>query len=63
MLVKKEVLKSIKGMPDYFSADDAIDRLIILSKIENPQSEIKEGKELATEQALKKLGKWQFECF
>jgi len=58
MLLKKEVLKSIKEMPDYFTVDDAIDRLIVLSKIENAQKEIKEGKGLTTGQATKKLGKW-----
>lgn len=31
-------------MPDHFSVDDAIDRLIVLSKIENAHIEIKEGK-------------------
>ena len=58
MLVKKAVLKSIKEMPDYFSVDDAIERLILLSKIENAQTEIKEGKGLSTHQATKKLHKW-----
>ena len=58
MLVKKAVLKSIKDMPDHFSVDEVIDRLIILSKIEKAQTEIKEGKGLTTEQASKKLSKW-----
>lgn len=58
MLLKKAVLKSIKDMPDYFSVDDAIERLIVLSKIENAQTEIKEGKGLTTSQATKKLKKW-----
>ena len=58
MLVKKAVLKSIKDMPDYFSVDDAIERLIVLSKIENAQKEIKEDKGLSTSQATKKLKKW-----
>ena len=58
MLVKKAVLKSIKDMPDFFSVDDAIERLIVLSKIENAQTEIKEGKGLTTAQATKKLQKW-----
>ena len=58
MLDKKDVLKSIKDIPDQFSVDDAIDRLIVLSKIENAQTEIKEGKGLTTGQARKKLSKW-----
>ncbi|MBC7654684.1 MAG: hypothetical protein H7098_09460 [Oligoflexus sp.] len=58
MLVKKVVLKSIKDMPDYFSVDDAVERIILLGKIENAQTEIKEGKGLSTAQATKKLQKW-----
>ena len=58
MLVKKAVLKSIKDMPDYFSVDDAIDRLIVLSKIQAAQTEIQAGKGFTTEQAHKKLNKW-----
>lgn len=45
-------------MPDYFSVDDAIERLIILNKIENAQSEIKVGKGLTTAQATRKLSRW-----
>jgi hypothetical protein len=58
MLAKKEVIKSLKEMPDHFSLDDAIDRLIVLNKIENARAEIAEGKGLTTEQARKKLHKW-----
>jgi hypothetical protein len=58
MLVKKDVIKSLKEMPDHFSVDDAIDRLIVLNKIENARAEIAEGKGLTTEQARKKLHKW-----
>jgi hypothetical protein len=58
MLAKKEVLKSLKDMPDQFSVDDAIDRLILLNKIENARAEIAEGKGLTTDKARKKLQKW-----
>jgi predicted transcriptional regulator len=58
MLAKKEVIKSIKEMPEHFSVDDAIDRLIVLNKVEKARQEIKEGKGLTTGQARKKLQKW-----
>jgi hypothetical protein len=45
-------------MPEHFSVDDAIYRLIMLNKIENARAEIAEGKGLTTEQARKKLHKW-----
>jgi hypothetical protein len=58
MLVKKQVMKTIKAMPDEFSVDEAIEKLIVLNKIENARQEIKEGKGLTTTQAKKKLQKW-----
>ncbi|MBY0476765.1 MAG: hypothetical protein K2Q24_03900 [Chitinophagaceae bacterium] len=58
MLLKKEVLKSLKELPDEFPVDEAIDRLIVLNKISKAQSEIKDGKGLTTIQAKKKLKKW-----
>ena len=58
MLAKKEVIKSIKEMPEHFTVDDAINRLIVLNKVANARKEIKEGKGLTTEQARKKLQKW-----
>jgi hypothetical protein len=58
MLLKKEVIKSLKELPDEFSVDEAIDRLILLHKIQKARTEIKEAKGLTTEQAKKKLKKW-----
>ena len=58
MLTKKEVLKSLKGLPEEFMVDDAIDRLIVLHKMKKGREEIKEGKGLTTTQAKKKLKKW-----
>ena len=58
MLLKKEVLKTLKELPDEFSVDEAIDRLILLHKINKARAEIKQGKGITTEQAKKKLKKW-----
>jgi hypothetical protein len=58
MLTKKQVLKSIREMPDEFPVDDAIERLMLLHKIQKGSAEIKEGKGLTTSQAKKKLKKW-----
>ncbi len=58
MLVKKQVIKTIKEMPDEFSVDDAIEKLIVLNKIEKARKEIKDGKGLTTALAKKKLQKW-----
>ena len=58
MLLKKEVLKSLKELPDEFSVDEAIDRLILLHKINKARNEITNGKGISTDQAKKKLKKW-----
>jgi hypothetical protein len=58
MLIKQEVLKSFKEMPDEFSIDDAVDKLIVINKIQKAEAEIKAGKGLTTNQAMKKLKKW-----
>ena len=58
MLLKKEVMKTMKEMPDEFSVDEAIDRLILLNKINKAKEEIKQSKGLTTDQAKKKLKKW-----
>lgn len=58
MLVKKQVMKTLKEMPDEFTMDEVIEKLTILNKIEKARMEIKEGKGLTTAQARKKLHKW-----
>jgi hypothetical protein len=58
LLDKKMVLKSIKDMPDEFALDDAIDRLILLNKVQKAEKEIEGGTFHTTEQARKKLKKW-----
>ena len=58
MLVKKQVIKIIKEMPDKFSVEDAVEKLIVLSKIEKARKEINDGKGISTDQTKKKLQKW-----
>lgn len=58
MLSKKEVLKSLRSLPEKFSVDDVIDRLIVLHKMNRGRQEIKAGKGFSTEAAKKKLKKW-----
>ena len=58
MLVKKQVMKTMKEMPEEFSMDEAIEKLVVLNKIEKARKEIKDGKGLSTKEAEKKLQKW-----
>jgi hypothetical protein len=58
LLDKKKVLQSLREMPDEFPLDAAIDRLILLNKVQKAETEITAGKHFTTEQARKKLKKW-----
>lgn len=52
MITKEQVINSLKDMPDKFSIDDLIDKLILMQKIELEQSEkgqvytVEEAKEM-----------------
>ena len=58
MLTKKQVLLTIKDMPDTFEASQLFDRILLLKKIEEGRAEVKKGKFVSTEEAKKKLKKW-----
>lgn len=55
---KEIVIDSISKLPDEFSIEEIIERLIIIEKIEKGQQQIKEGKVNTEEQVKAKLGKW-----
>jgi hypothetical protein len=55
---KTIVLESINKLPNEFSIDEIIERLIIIEKIEKGQQDVKDGKVNTEEQAKAKLGRW-----
>ena len=55
---KSAVLDSISNLPDEFSIDEIIERLIIIEKIDKGRQHVKEGKINTEEQAKVKLSKW-----
>ncbi len=58
LLDKKKVLKSIKSLPDRFSLDDVVDRLIILEKIERAIADSEAGRTITLAEAKKRHAKW-----
>lgn len=58
MLHKKQVLNSIKDLPESFSVDELFDRIILLQKIEIGLQQSDAGQTLSTQEAKKKLKKW-----
>lgn len=43
MLIKEKVQNLISYMPDKFSIDDLVEKIILLQKIEEAQQQIKNG--------------------
>ena len=58
MLTKEKVLQSLDLLPKPFSAEGAIDKIIMLEKIEMAKQQYKEGKTLTTKQVKQRLKKW-----
>lgn len=58
MLTKKQVLSTIKGMPDLFETTQLFDQILLLNKIEVGRQQIKRGKSFSSDDAKKKLKKW-----
>ncbi len=59
LLDKKKVLKSIKEMPDKFSADDVLDRIMILEKMERAIADSQAGRTISLEDMKKEVKKWR----
>ncbi len=55
---KAAVIESISKLPDEFSIEEIIERLIIIEKIEKGRQDVKDGKVNTEEQAKSKLSKW-----
>ena len=50
MLTKKKVLETLNLLPDNFTIDELLERLIILHKVETGLQQVKEGKTLTTDE-------------
>ena len=58
MLTKVKVLKAIKQLPDEFSIDEMIDRMILLEKIEIGLAQSERGEVISDEDVQKEIDKW-----
>ncbi len=58
MLNKTQVNHIMENMPEQFSVDQLLDKLVFVDKIENGISQSKNGQVNSKEQVKKKLGKW-----
>lgn len=58
MLTKEKLLQTINDLPEKFSLDDVLDRIILLQKIDIGLSQSISGQTNSTDQAREKLKKW-----
>jgi hypothetical protein len=58
MITKKKLLQTIQNLPEKFSVDELLDRIMLLQKIELGIEQSASGKVSSTSEAKKKLKKW-----
>jgi len=58
MLSREKVIEIIKQLPDKFSIDEVIDRIILLEKIEVGLEQSKKDQVISDDELDKKLPKW-----
>jgi len=56
---KSKVIETLDSLPDEFSADELIDRIIFIEKVEKGLQDVKEGKTLSHEEVKARVDhKW-----
>ncbi|HCN82049.1 MAG TPA: hypothetical protein DIT07_00280 [Sphingobacteriaceae bacterium] len=58
MLTKDQLIQTIKDLPEKFSLEDLLDRIMLLQKIEIGLEQSASGQTLSTENAKERLKKW-----
>lgn len=58
MLTKSKVLETLNGLPESFSIDEIMDKLILISKIEKGIEHSEEGKTYGSDEAKEMIEKW-----
>jgi predicted transcriptional regulator len=58
MITKDKVIESLKSLPDQFSLDELMDKLIFIQKVENGLAQSEKGEVYKQEDAKAMLKKW-----
>lgn len=58
MISKTQLIQTIEGMPEEFSLDDFLDRILLLQKIELGINQSENNETFSTEEAKDQLKKW-----
>lgn len=57
-MTKSALVNTLPDLPDEFSIDELIERLLIIEKIENGRRQYQEGKTLTSDQVRERMDKW-----
>ena len=58
ILEKEQVMFCIQGMPQRFSIDDLVERLVILARIESSEEQIKNGQFHTKDEVKTMVNQW-----
>jgi len=58
MLTKEEVNKQIKELPDEFTLDELIEKLLIIDKVNRGLLDVEEGRTVSETELDKRMAKW-----
>jgi predicted transcriptional regulator len=58
MLTKEKVRKTIDRLPENFTVDQIVEKLVVLNKIEEGLNDVEQGRVFTTDQVKKELKTW-----
>ena len=58
MATKHQILRAIEELPEEAGIDDAIERLILIDKIERGLAQADAGRTVSQEEARKRMARW-----
>lgn len=58
MITKDKAIEAIKSLPDEFSIEELMDRLILLNKIETGIRQVESGETFTSDQAKRMVKEW-----
>lgn len=58
MITKAQLIQAVNDLPEEFTMDDFLDRIMLLQKIDTGVEQSLSGQTYTTKQAKEKLAKW-----
>jgi predicted transcriptional regulator len=58
MTIKQKVIKAVQGLPENASCEDALERVLFLSKVERGLTQVDAGKTVPHDKVKQKMRRW-----